>query len=48
MGSRHPKGRDAASQEGSANLRKLFKKEGFSCGLEAANKGVKNNVANTE
>src|ERR1700722_13415734 len=30
MGSRHPKARPAASQEGSVNLHELFKKERFS------------------
>jgi hypothetical protein len=35
MGSLHPKARPAASQEGSANLHELFKKDGFSWRFEA-------------
>jgi hypothetical protein len=40
MGSCHPKARDAASQEASRNLSKLFKKKLFSCGFEAAVRDV--------
>jgi hypothetical protein len=36
MGSRHPRAAHAASQEGSGNLNKLFKKGVFCCGFEAA------------
>jgi hypothetical protein len=38
MGSAHPSAAYAASQEGSGNLNKLFKKSMFSCGFEAAMK----------
>jgi hypothetical protein len=34
MGSKHPKARPAASQEGSGNSHELFKKGGFSCDFE--------------
>jgi hypothetical protein len=35
MGSAHPRAAYVASQEGSGNLNKLFKKRLFSCGFEA-------------
>ena len=45
MGSAHPRAAYGASQEGSSNLNKLFKKRVFSCGFEAVMKVRHANIA---
>src|SRR5882757_9116433 len=45
MGSAHPRAAYVASQEGSSNLNKLFKKRVFSCGFEAVMKARHTNIA---
>jgi hypothetical protein len=47
MGSAHPRAAYAASQEGSGNMNKLFKKSVLSCGFEAAMKDGYTIIAST-